>query len=164
MLVCLKEFYIEFRKCNPQLKIGFTIFCVLPKWCITAASKGSHTVCVCSHQNVKLLCSAISGNLDYKEHMNLCVYMWFGRSKLYVSFVWKLPRYSKSNYLKNIFEDNDFDDDDKINYRQWVATDCTTLIKKINWCLTDPANQCLTNINQYYISCFTYPVLVILNR
>ena len=32
-----------------------------------------------------------------------------------------------SNYLKNIFEDNDFDDDDKINYKQWVATDRTTL-------------------------------------
>ena len=32
-----------------------------------------------------------------------------------------------SNYLKNIFEDNDFDDDDKINYKQWVATNCTTL-------------------------------------
>ena len=32
-----------------------------------------------------------------------------------------------SNYLKNIFEDNDFDDDEKINYKHWVATDCTTL-------------------------------------
>ena len=32
-----------------------------------------------------------------------------------------------SNYLKNIFEDNDFDDDDKINYNQWIATDRTTL-------------------------------------
>ena len=32
-----------------------------------------------------------------------------------------------SNYLKNIFEDNDFDDDDKINYKQWVATDRTAL-------------------------------------
>ena len=74
-LVCLKELYIEFKKRNPQLKIGFTKFCELrPKWCITAASKGSHTVCVCSyHQNVKLLCSAIPGNLDYKEYMNLCV-------------------------------------------------------------------------------------------
>ena len=164
MLVCLKEFYIEFKKCNPQLKIGFTIFCVLPKWCITAASKGSHTVCVCSHQNVKLLCSAISGNLDYKEHMNLCVCDLADQNCMF-HLCENCPDITNlSNYLKNIFEDNDFDDDDKINYRQWVATDCTTLIKKINWCLTDPANQCLTDINQYYISCFTYPVLVILNR
>ena len=43
----------------------------------------------------------------------------------------------------------------------------STLIKKltdINWCLTDPANRCLTDINRNYISYSTYPVLVILNR
>ena len=28
-----------------------------------------------------------------------------------------------SNYLKNIFEGIDFDDDDKINYKQWVVAD-----------------------------------------
>ena len=32
-----------------------------------------------------------------------------------------------SNYLKNVLEDSDFDDDDKINYKQWVATDLITL-------------------------------------
>ena len=32
-----------------------------------------------------------------------------------------------SNYLKNTLEDNDFDDHGKINHKQWVATDCTTL-------------------------------------
>ena len=32
-----------------------------------------------------------------------------------------------STYLNNIFEDNDFDDNEKINYKQWVATDCTSL-------------------------------------
>ena len=39
------------------------------------------------------------------------------------------------------------------------------LIKKltnIDRCLTDPANWFLTNINPYYISYSTYPVLVIL--
>ena len=42
-----------------------------------------------------------------------------------------------------------------------------TLIKKltdINRCLTDPANRCLTDINRYYISYSTYPILVILNQ
>ena len=47
LLVHLKDLYIEFKKRNPQLKIGFTKFCELcPKWCITAASKGSHN-CLC---------------------------------------------------------------------------------------------------------------------
>ena len=55
----------------------------------------------------------------------------------------------------------------------WIVTvqddhlsNTTTLIKKltdINQCLTNPAYLCLTDINQYYISYFTYPVLVILN-
>ena len=38
------------------------------------------------------------------------------------------------------------------------------ILTNINQCLTDPANRCLTDINQYYISYSTYPVLVILNR
>ena len=59
LLVRLKELYIEFKKRNPQLKIDFTKLCELrSKWCITAAGKGSHTVCLCSYnQNLKLLCS-----------------------------------------------------------------------------------------------------------
>ena len=36
-------------------------------------------------------------------------------------------------------------------------------VTDIKQCLTDPANRCLTDINQYYISYSTYPVLVILN-
>ena len=31
--------------------------------------------------------------------------------------------------MKNIFEHSDFDQDGKINYKQWVTTDVTTLIK-----------------------------------
>ena len=34
----------------------------------------------------------------------------------------------------------------------------------INWCLTDLANRCLTDVNWYYISYSTYPVLNILNQ
>ena len=32
-----------------------------------------------------------------------------------------------SNYLKNVFEHSHFDEDDKINYKQWVTTNVTTL-------------------------------------
>ena len=47
-----------------------------------------------------------------------------------------------------------------------ISLFCSTLIKKltnINRCLTDPADQCLTDISQYYMLYSTYPVLVILN-
>ena len=47
-----------------------------------------------------------------------------------------------------------------------IERNAQSLIKKltdINRCLTNPADQCLTDINRYYISYSTYPVLVILN-
>ena len=37
-------------------------------------------------------------------------------------------------------------------------------LTNINQGLTNPVNQCLTDINRYYISHSTDPVLVILNR
>ena len=52
-------------------------------------------------------------------------------------------------------------------YHHIIERNAQTLIKKltdINRCLTDPADRCLTDINRYYISYSTYPVLVILNR
>ena len=105
--------YIEFEKRNPQLKIGFTKF---------------RGLFVCSyHQNVTLLCSAIPGNLDYKQYMNLCVCDLADRNCMF-HLCENCPDITNlSNYLKNIFEDNDLDDDDKINYKQWVATDRTAL-------------------------------------
>ena len=30
--------------------------------------------------------------------------------------------------FKQIFDENDFDDDDTVTYKQWVSTDWTTLI------------------------------------
>ena len=129
MLVCLKELYTESEKRNPQLKICFTKFCELrPKRCIAVASKGSHKACVCSyHQNAKLLCSAIPGNLDCKEYMNLCVCDLADPNCMF-HLCESCPNITNlSNYLKNIFEDNDFDNDDKISYKQCVATDCISL-------------------------------------
>ena len=83
---------------------------------------------MCSyHQNVKLLCSAIPGNLDYKQYMNLCACDLADPNCMFHLFENCPDITNLSNYLKNIFEDNDFDDDDKINYKQWVATDRTTL-------------------------------------
>ena len=121
MLVCLKELYIEFKKQNLQLK---TV-----SWCITVASKGSHTVCVCSyHQSVKLLCSAIPGNLVYKEYMKICVCDLADWNCIFHLCENCHDITNLSCHLKNNdFDDDDDDDDDKINYKQWLATDCTTL-------------------------------------
>ena len=125
LFACLKDLYIEFKKSNSQLKMGFKKFCELPlKWYIAVTRKDSHNVCVSSyHQNVKLLYSAIPGNLDYKEYMNLCVCDLADRNCMF-HFCKNCPDITNlSNYLKNIFEGIDFDDDDKINYKQWVVAD-----------------------------------------
>ena len=38
------------------------------KWCVSAWSAGTHSVCVCTcHQNAKLLLSAISWGITYKD-------------------------------------------------------------------------------------------------
>ena len=74
---------------------------------------------VCSyHQNVKLLCSTIPGNLDYKEYMNLCVCDLADPSSMFHLCELCPDIKILTNYLKNIFEDNYSDDDDKINYKQ----------------------------------------------
>ena len=47
LLVHLKDLYIEFKKRNPQLKIGFTKFCVTPKVVHNSCQQGlSYRLCV----------------------------------------------------------------------------------------------------------------------
>ena len=56
----------------------------------------------------------IPGNLDYKEYMNLCVSDLEDRNLMF-HLCENCPDITTlSNCLKNILEDNDFDDDDKI--------------------------------------------------
>ena len=83
---------------------------------------------MCSyHQNVKLLCSTNPGILDYKEYMNLCECDLADPNRMFHLREICPDTTILTNYLKNTFEDNDSDDDDKINYKQWVASDLTTL-------------------------------------
>ena len=57
LLLCnLKEAYQHFKVLHPSVKVGFsTVASLLPKECVLAGSSGTHTVCVCTHQNTKLL-------------------------------------------------------------------------------------------------------------
>lgn len=70
LLVNIKELYAEYKKQFSEDKISFSKFSDLrPKWCVTVGGTGTHYVCVCEiHQNVKLLCFSIPGNLDYINH------------------------------------------------------------------------------------------------
>ena len=76
LLLCnLKELYAHFKEQNPDVTIGFSKFCSLrPKWCVTAGSSGTHSVCVCTyHQNAILLVDAIKTGHTYKDFMEMIV-------------------------------------------------------------------------------------------
>ena len=63
LVLChLHELFAAFKKRNPDVKIGFSKFCTLcSKWCVTAGSSGTHSVCVCTtHQNNILLVDALN--------------------------------------------------------------------------------------------------------
>ena len=64
-----QESYPAFKKKQPNENIGLSKFSTLiPKWCVLAGSKMTHSVCVCSaHQNVMLLVDTIDWDLRYKD-------------------------------------------------------------------------------------------------
>ena len=57
LLLNIRELYHEFKKLNPNVKIGFSKICELqPMQIVNVNSSGMHNVCVSEHhQNVKLL-------------------------------------------------------------------------------------------------------------
>ena len=61
-LYSFPELYTTFKEKHQNVNIGFSKFCALrPKWCVLAASKMTHSVCVCStHQNVVLLVDTVN--------------------------------------------------------------------------------------------------------
>ena len=70
LVLCnLSELYSAFRDKYPNIKIGFSKFCILrPKWCVLAGSSGTHSVCACStQQNAVLLVNAIDWEYTYKD-------------------------------------------------------------------------------------------------
>ena len=69
LLSNLKELFSEFGKRNPNVKVGFSSFCMLrPKCCCLVGQSGTHSVCVCTeHQNIKLMLEAIKIEKSYHD-------------------------------------------------------------------------------------------------
>ena len=70
LLLCtVRELHVEFKKQNPQDKVSISKFTTLrPKWCVSAGSSQTHSVCVCTiHQNVKLLLDSAHFQESYRE-------------------------------------------------------------------------------------------------
>ncbi|GBN16623.1 hypothetical protein AVEN_110555-1 [Araneus ventricosus] len=130
LILCnLSELYSSFKLEYPNLKIGFSKFCSLrPKWCVLAGASGTHLVCVCTiHQNVILLIHGAGFEEEYKQLMSYIVCEGAGRECM-LRHCDKCP--SKDNlvqFLQAKFED--YDDEDIVEYNQWVSTDRTEMIR-----------------------------------
>ena len=70
LLSNISEIYVQFKKENPDKKIGFSTFPLLrPKWCIPVGVAGTYNVCVCTyHQNVKLMLVAMNSSSNYRKN------------------------------------------------------------------------------------------------
>lgn len=99
-----------------------------PKWCVLAGASGTHLVCVCTiHQNVILLIHGAGIEKDYKQFMSYIVCEKASRECM-LRHCDKCP--SKDNlvqFLQSKFEDHD--DEDLVEYIQWVSTDRTEMIR-----------------------------------
>ena len=133
LLLCnLHELYIEFKKINPTLKIGFSKFCCLrPKWCVSTGSAGTHSVCVCTHhQNAILLLNAISWDITYKDLMSKIVCD-TSRNECMVHRCSNCPG---RDHLKVFLDEEleDIDDDLEFHFNQWQSTDQSQSINNSN--------------------------------
>ena len=129
LLVNLRELYLAFKEQTKE-QISFSKFCELrPKWCLPVSSSGMHSVCVCeSHQNVKLLVNAIPIQGDYKDLLLHMVCSTDDRECMIHLYDSCPGKEGLQAYLNEVFEQNDFDVDDVVSYKQWVHTDRTTLV------------------------------------
>lgn len=124
LILCnLEELYVSFKEKYQDMKIGFSKFCYLrPKWCVLAGSPGTHAVCVCAiHENVELLAHAL--NLHDKEAIHQLMDKLVCRREdrncmLRCCDACPQSKEPLLNYLNNILED--YDEDDEIKFSQWV--------------------------------------------
>ena len=79
-----------------------------------------HSICVCQHQNVKLLLAAIPDNCDSKEYLAKLVCS-VEKCTCMMQLCDSCPgKTALKEYLTELFSTNDFDMDDSINYKQWI--------------------------------------------
>ncbi|GBM26788.1 hypothetical protein AVEN_34768-1, partial [Araneus ventricosus] len=153
LILCnLSELYSSFKLEYPNLKIGLSKFCSLrPKWCVLAGASGTHLVCVCTiHQNVILLIHGAGFEEECKQLMSYIVCEGAGRECI-LRHCDKCP--SKDNlvqFLQAKFDD--YDDEDIVEYNQWVSTDrdemirCSTSVDELIEKLVEKLNKLIPHL------------------
>ena len=128
ILCTLKELHLSFKENYPENKVGFSKFCMLrPKWCVSAGSAGTHSVCVCTiHQNVVLLLHAAHIEESYKDLLILAVCNEESKDCM-------LQRCSECpgfDWVKEKLMKKCEDLNEEISFNQWVSVDRTELISQ----------------------------------
>lgn len=126
----LRELYQKWKEDNLDVSVGFSTFAMSrPKWCILAGAQGTHSVCVCTiHQNPKLMIAAFqSKNLGYSDLMQKTVCS-IDSEQCMMRRCKECPgEENLINFLNSLKEETDEENQD-IEYKQWVTTDRTTLV------------------------------------
>ena len=128
LILCnLKELYAAFKEKYPNIKIGFSKFCMLrPKWCVLAGSSGTHSVCVCSiHQNATLIVDAIDWDITYKDLISKLVC----DSNKRECMMHRCEFCPGRDALKQFLDDqlSEIDAESEFHYNQWDNTDRASL-------------------------------------
>ena len=122
LFISLKELHKEFLNTKNH-KIGFSKFCQLcPEWCLTVdSSSGARTVYVCEiHQNANLLYAARPGKTDYKEFLSKFTCNTSNWDCMLHSCD-SCPNLNEvEKYLLNLSEENNFNTEDTVNFKQWM--------------------------------------------
>lgn len=138
LLMNLKELYAEFKKLNPDNKVGFSKFASLrPKQCVLAGSSGTHSVCVCViHQNFKLMCECVfQKELDQNKYndfhtwVNLAICK-IPRTECYLAECSTCPGLDTiRETLENYFDRYGIE---TVQYNMWTTTDRSEFVTKID--------------------------------
>ena len=129
LLLNIGELYLEFKKLNPNVKIGFSKFCELrTKQVVNINSSGK--VCVCEHhQNVKLLTMSLPLKFDYKDILKKVVCDINSRNCMQHVCENCPGLDGVRDVITNGFNENNIVTDEEITYTQWISTDKTTMNK-----------------------------------
>ena len=130
LLSTVNELHVEFKKQHPSSidKIGISKFTSLrPKWCVSAGSSQTHSVCVCTiHQNVKLLLDAAHFEESYRDLIKILICGDERRDCLLL----KCDQCPKQDYLTTLLLSKFEDEHDTITFKEWVSVDRTQLITR----------------------------------
>ena len=153
------EAFLQFKECNPEVKIGFSKFAeARPKNVVLPGSAGTHNVCVCTyHQNPKLMIrnSQISSRPEFQRIAVQKGESYEGEIKyqhLLARIMCNPPSEDcwlndcehcedssrLEDELVEIFSELDIEE---VSYKQWESTDRTELVT-----VTENTQEFVTNL------------------